>query len=156
MTTSYTVFQAQSTPASPGLNVPTPGQPLAGIPPNMSVMAAISAGLLPINALQTALGTRDSRPGRSVSESISEGFTNGMGLTTTNPFGWPCGGAAGGNGPTGAAGGLNQTDGPSGGVVHIVIAAAPGTQAATNGGLQPAAAISSPNLTIPTQPVYQG
>jgi hypothetical protein len=164
MTTSYVVFQAQSTPASPGLNIPTPGSPLPGIPPNLSIQAAISAGLLPANC-QTATFGATSRngggvaggasSGRTVLESIAVGDTNGTGLTTTNPFGWPCGGACGSNSVTGAAGGLNQTDGPSAGEASILIAAAPGTQAPNNGGMQPPSAISSPNITVPTQPVYQ-
>jgi len=156
MTTSYTVFQAQSTPASPGLNVPTPGQPLAGIPPTYSVMAAISAGLLPINVLQTGLGTRDSRPGRTVSEAISDSFTNGQNTGTASPYSWANGQGSGSGSATGAAGGLNQTDGPGGGVQHIIIGGAQGTQSTTCIGLQPPAAISSPNLTIPAQPVFQG
>jgi hypothetical protein len=154
MTTSYTVFQAQSVQASPGLNVPTPGQSLPGIPPNMSVLAAMSAGLLPAGAMQTSMGTADSRPGRTVLESQGIGQAKGAGQSTTNPYMFPNGGTAGGAGP--GAGGENQTQGPTSGETSILVGAAQGTQAATCIGLQPAAAISSPNLSIPAQPVFQG
>jgi hypothetical protein len=143
-----------TTAASPGLQVPTPGQPLQGIPPNMSVMAAISAGLLPANVLQTSMGTRDSRPGRTMLESLGQGSSSGMGLSAVNPYGWPNGGTAGGNSL--GAGGLDQVDGPSGGETSVLIGSAQGTQATANGGLQPPAVANSPVLTIPAQPVYQG
>jgi hypothetical protein len=149
-----TYFFNSSTAASPGLQVPTPGQPLPGIPPNMSVMAAISAGLLPANVLQTSMGVADSRPGRTVLEAQGMGQAKGAGQSAVNPYMFPNGGVAGGAGP--GAGGVNQTQGPTSGETSLLVAAAQGTQSAVNGGLNPAAAINSPNLTIPAQPVYQG
>lgn len=143
-----------TTAASPGLQVPTPGQPLQGIPPNMSVMAAISAGLLPANVLQTGLGTIDSRPGRTVLEAQGMGQGKGVSLNANNPYGWPNGGACGGN--SFGAGGLNQADGPGAGEMDILIAGAQGTQSTVNGGLNSAGVANSPNLAIPAQPVYQG
>lgn len=123
--------------ASPGLYVNAPGQPIPGIPPNMSIAAAISAGLLPANALTTNYGTRDSRPGQAVLELIGKGAVNGTTATAVNPYLWANGGASGGNSL--GAGGMNQTDGPGAGETAILAASAPATA-----------------VTIPAQPVYQG
>ena len=127
-----------TTPASPGLNIPTPGQPIPGIPPNMSVLAAISAGLLPGSALQTNFGIRDSRPGRSVLESMSDAGKNGTGLNFVAFGGSPGGTACGSGSPTAAAGGDNQAVQSSG----------------ENSIIPQNSPASVP--TIPAQPVYQG
>jgi hypothetical protein len=145
-----------TTSASPGLQVPTPGQPLQGIPPNMSVLAAMAAGLLPANVDVTNMGTRDSRPGRTVLEAIGAGGERDTGTAYTTNGGSPQGQSAGGNSVTGAAGGFNQTNNPGGGEADIIPHNMSGTQSAVNGGLQSPAEISSPNLVIPAQPVYQG
>jgi len=140
--------------ASPGLYVNAPGQPLPGIPPNMSVMAAMSAGLIPANVQTTSMGAVDSRAGRTVLESMSRGSCVGAGQSATNPYMFPNGGTAGGAGP--GAGGENQTQGPTSGETSILVGSAQGTQSTTNGGMQFPAAISPPNLTIAAQPVFQG
>lgn len=122
---------------SPGLNTWSPGQPIPGIPPNMSVQAAISAGLLPANALTTNYGTRDSRPGQAVLECMGKGAVNGASANGVNSTLWANGGASGGNSL--GAGGMNQTDGPGAGETSIIAGSAPATA-----------------VTVPAQPVYQG
>jgi len=133
-----TTFYANSTPASPGLNVNTPGQPIPGIPPNMSVMAAISAGLLPANAMTTNFGTRDGRPGQALLEVMGKGAANGVNSKFTS-----VNGGSQHNGPAGScsigAGGFNQTNDPGAGETSICPHNAPATVP-----------------TIPAQPVYQG
>jgi hypothetical protein len=154
MTTSYTVFQTSSTPASPGLNVPTPAQPLPGIPPNMSVLAAMSAGLIPANILQTSMGTVDPRNGRTVLESMGAGQGKGSGQSAANPYGFPNGSVTGGN--SFGAGGMDQTQANGSGESTVLIGAAQGTQATVNGGLNPPAAANSPDLTYSSPVVFQG
>lgn len=53
------------------------GQSLPGIPPNMSIMAAISAGLLPINAMISNFGKPRDTTGDSIGASLAENNTNG-------------------------------------------------------------------------------
>jgi hypothetical protein len=136
-------FIANQTQSSPGLYINTPGQPIAGIPPNMSVMAAISAGLLPPNANVTNFGVTSSTGlgtgggGRSVLETLNTGDANGVGAAFVASGGSANLAAAGGNSL--GAGGLNQTTAPSGAEASIVPANAPSTVP-----------------SIPAQPVYRG
>lgn len=95
-----------TTQASPGLNVPTPGQPMAniGIPPNMSVQAAMSAGLIPANAYITNEGV-----GANIT--IMTGTAQDGGSQAAPSLGVdvgaaPAGGSASGGGS--AAGGMNM------------------------------------------------
>ncbi len=62
-------------PAAQGQN---PGAFIAGIPPNMSILAAVSAGLLPANALCINYGAT-SRGGRTILEAIANGEGNSAG-----------------------------------------------------------------------------
>ena len=77
-----------TTPASPGLNIPTPGQPMAniGIPPNMSVLAAMSAGLMPANAYTTNEGVGNNV---TVASALGTGSDGGNASSPVNgvPFG---------------------------------------------------------------------
>lgn len=58
--------------------------PLPGIPPNMSIMAAISAGLLPANTQITNFGTG---PNTNVLTDLSTGDAPGNGLVPSDVFG---------------------------------------------------------------------
>jgi hypothetical protein len=127
-----------TTQASPGLNVPSPYGTLPGMPPNMSVAAAISAGLIPTNVLCTNFGTRDSRPGRSVLESLSDAGKNGTGLSYVADGGSANSSACGSGSPTAAAGGDNQAMQSAGESTVI----------------PPNAPVTIP--TIPAAPVFQG
>jgi len=117
---------------SPGLTTPSPYQPLPGIPPNMSVAAAVSAGLLPANALITGVGL-DARGGRTVAEAMSKGgevgsFVNAYSVQTFNSD------ANGGSGP--GAGQLNQTEGPSSGQTNQLATVTPASSVTVTAGPQ--------------------
>jgi hypothetical protein len=128
---------ANQVQASPGLYVNAPGQPIPGLQPNESVMAAVSRGALPANVLTTNLGLRDSRPGRAILEVMNAAASDGTGSNLValggSPNCAPCGGNSFG------AGGFNQTNFPGAGQADILPTAAP---------------VAAP--TIPAQPVYQG
>lgn len=101
---------------------------LPGIPPNFSVMAAISAGLLPINALATNFGQKhNGTAGRSVADCMIDVDQNGAGGSYVANGGSPEGVINGGN--SFGAGGANQT--PSGaaseGEACILPTSAPGS-----------------------------
>ena len=64
--------------AAPAAQGQTPGAFIAGIPPNMSILAAVSAGLLPANALGINYGAT-SRGGRTILEAIANGDGNSAG-----------------------------------------------------------------------------
>lgn len=122
-----------------------PGAAIPGIPPNMSVLAAMSAGLLPANAQTTnfgitsAAGAGTGNGGRTILEAMSKGGEMGTGntpggsalLETFNSDSNGCAGPGGGQ--------ANQTEGPSSGQA---------TQLPTTA---PASAI-----TIAATPVYGG
>jgi hypothetical protein len=111
---------------------------LPGIPPNMSVMAAVSAGLLPVNALFTNLGQPDTRPGRSALETFGMGQGKGVNAKFQSVLGGSANeGPAGGNSL--GAGGMNQTNDPGSGESTVAPHNAPATA-----------------LTVAAQPVYQG
>ncbi len=59
--------------------------PLPGIPPQMSVLAAMSAGLVPANAQVTGLGTGG--PNNTVLADLSSGDTPGAGQSASDLFG---------------------------------------------------------------------
>lgn len=96
---------------TPGMATPSAYDPLPGIPPNMSVAAAMSAGLVPGNAHCSNIGTPDSNAGRPLLPSLADGGRNGTstqwGIDTNNSD------ANGGN--SFGAGGANQTEFPSSG-----------------------------------------
>ena len=137
-------FVANQTQASPGLYVNSPGQPIQGIPPNMSVMAAISAGLLPPNANTTNFGATSASGlgtgaagGRSVLEALNTGDSNGVCSSFVANGGSANLSAAGGN--SFGAGGLSQQMNPGGAEASVMPANAPPTVP-----------------SIPAQPVYRG
>jgi hypothetical protein len=129
-------------PAQATLQVVNPG--VGMFPPNSNnnsgdtIMASISRGTCPANVLATNVGTRDSRPGRAVHESMSDANAAGTNTVLTNTFGGSQNqGPAGGNSL--GAGGLNQTNAPGSGAAHILPANA---------------YVATP--TIPAAPQYQG
>jgi hypothetical protein len=84
-----------------------------------TIMASISRGACPANVLDTNTGTRDSRPGRTVHESISDANSAGTASALTTTFGGSQNqGPAGGNSL--GAGGLNQTNAPGSGAQHVL------------------------------------
>jgi hypothetical protein len=114
---------APGNPVQAALQVVNPGVGL--FPPNSNnnsgdtVMASISRGAAPANVLATNVGTRDSRPGRTLHESMSDANATGTGVGETTVFGGSQNqGPAGGNSL--GAGGLNQTNAPGSGVAHIL------------------------------------
>lgn len=60
------------------------GQNLPGIPPNMSIMAAISAGLLPINAMITNFGIPRHTAGESIGASVAGNGADGAQNSAAN------------------------------------------------------------------------
>jgi hypothetical protein len=124
------------------LQVVSPGVGL--FPPNSNnnsgdtVLASISRGAAPANVLATNVGTRDSRPGRTIHESMSDANAAGTGPALTTTFGGSQNqGPAGGNSL--GAGGMNQTNAPGSGAAHVLPANA---------------YVATP--TIPAVPQYQG
>jgi hypothetical protein len=108
---------------TPILQVVNPGVGL--FPPNSdnrsgdTITASVSRAACPANVDITNAGTRDSRPGRTVHESMADANATGTGPAIQTVFGGSANmGPAGGAGP--GAGGFNQTDGPSSGVGHIL------------------------------------
>lgn len=119
----------------------TGGQAIPGIPPNMSVLAAISAGLLPINAQASNFGATSASAanpgsgGRVLAAAMSQGNEmgngqNGLGELFNSD-------SNGGSGP--GAGQANQTEGPSSGQTSQVAAQYPMTL-----------------VTVPATPIFQG
>jgi hypothetical protein len=107
---------ATLSPVNPGVGM---------FPPNAdtrsgdTVLASVSRGTFPANVDITNAGTRDSRPGRTVHESMSDANATGTSSAITTVFGGSLNvGPAGGGGP--GAGGLNQTNSPSSGDAHIL------------------------------------
>jgi hypothetical protein len=105
------------------LQVVNPGVGL--FPPNSdnrsgdTITASVSRAACPANVDITNAGTRDSRPGRTVHESMSDANATGTGTAIMTVFGGSANvGPAGGGGP--GAGGFNQTNSPSSGVGHIL------------------------------------
>jgi hypothetical protein len=129
-------------PVGASLSVVNPGVGL--FPPNSNnnsgdtIMASISRGTCPANVDITNAGTRDSRPGRTVHESMSDANATGTATALTTVFG-----GSQNQGPAGGdsfgAGGLNQTNAPGSGAQHILPANA---------------YVATP--TIPAAPQYQG
>jgi hypothetical protein len=122
-------------PVNPGVGM---------FPPNSdnrsgdTITASISRAACPANVLDTNTGTRDSRPGRTPHESMSDANATGTGSAVATVFGGSMNmGPAGGGGP--GAGGFNQTNSPSSGVGHIL---------PTNADVK--------SVTIPAAPQYQG
>jgi hypothetical protein len=101
-------------------------QPGVGLfPPNSdnrsgdTILASVSRGACPANVDVTNVGTRDSRPGRTVHESMADAKENGTSGAFTTLFGGSLNqGPAGGNSL--GAGGQNQTNAPSSGAAHIL------------------------------------
>ena len=112
-----------TTQPSPGLNVRGPCEPIPGIPPNMSLMAALSAGLIPLGAVINNFGVVNSAGGRSVASALGDGTGNGTAPGFTNNGGSANYGACGGQ--SFSAGGMNQTNAPGGGDSHICPHSAP-------------------------------
>jgi hypothetical protein len=96
---------------SPGLTIPSPYQALPGIPPNMSVGAAMSAGILPGNAMCSNIGMKSSAPGRPLLECMADGGAMG----TATQWGIDNGNSDNDGGNSFGAGGANQTEYPSSG-----------------------------------------
>ena len=107
---------ATLSPVNPGVGM---------FPPNAdnrsgdTITASVSRAACPANVDITNAGTRDSRPGRTVHESMSDANATGTGTAITTVFGGSLNvGPAGGGGP--GAGGFNQTNSPSSGDAHIL------------------------------------
>ena len=107
---------ATLSPVNPGVGM---------FPPNAdnrsgdTITASVSRAACPANVDITNAGTRDSRPGRTVHESMSDANATGTGTVITTVFGGSLNvGPAGGGGP--GAGGFNQTNSPSSGVGHVL------------------------------------
>jgi hypothetical protein len=123
----------------------SPVNPGVGLfPPNAdnrsgdTITASVSRAACPANVDITNAGTRDSRPGRTVHESMSDANATGTANAFTTVFGGSLNqGPAGGNGL--GAGGLNQTNSPSSGTQHMLPANA-----------------DVKSVTIPAAPQYQG
>jgi hypothetical protein len=134
----------------------TPGNTVAGatlqpvnvgvglFPPNSNnssgdtIMASVSRGACPANVLTTNVGTRDSRPGRTIHESMATADSVGTGSGVSTTFGGSQNqGPAGGNSL--GAGGMNQTNAPGSGETAILPANA---------------YVATP--AIPAAPQYQG
>lgn len=97
-------------------------------PPNSNtqggdtVLAAISRGALPINAIATNAGIKQSGTGRSLAEAMSDGDEMGYG-GSANGFDSLNSDANGGSGP--GSGQQNQTEGPTSGESSFVEGSAP-------------------------------
>lgn len=127
---------------TPILQVVNPG--VGMFPPNSdnrsgdTILASVSRAACPANVLDTNTGTRDSRPGRTVHESMSDAKETGTGSVIATVFGGSANmGPAGGGGP--GAGGFNQTNAPGSGIANILPANA-----------------DVKSVTIPAAPQYQG
>jgi hypothetical protein len=110
-------------PVGATLQVVQPGVGL--FPPNSdnrsgdTITASVSRTSCPANVLATNVGTRDSRPGRTIHESMADAKENGTGGAFTTLFGGSLNVGPAGSSSFGA-GGQNQTNGPSSGVAHIL------------------------------------
>jgi hypothetical protein len=108
---------------TPILQVVNPGVGL--FPPNSdnrsgdTITASVSRAACPANVEITNAGTRDSRPGRTVHESMADANATGTSTAIQTVFGGSANvGPAGGGGF--GAGGFNQTNSPSSGDAHIL------------------------------------
>lgn len=129
-------------PVGSTLQVVNPG--VGMFPPNSNnnsgdtIAASISRGAAPANVLATNVGTRDTRPGRSLHESFADANAGGTGAGFTTTFG-----GSENQGPSGGnsfgAGGQNQTNAQGSGAAHILPANA---------------YVATP--AIPAAPQYQG
>jgi hypothetical protein len=141
---NYTGFQGTQ-PGNPVQATLSPVNPGVGLlPPNSdnrsgdTILASVSRGTCPANVDITNVGTRDSRPGRTVHESMSAACSDGAGSGFTTVFGGSLNmDASGGN--SFGAGGLNQSTSPGGGEGNILPANA-----------------DVKVVTIPALPQYQG
>ena len=105
---------------SPGLVIPSAYDPLPGIAPNLSMLSAQSAGLIPNNV------TLGQKSGTNLNNSLltrsadfgANGYNGGVGGVFVGSVA-----AAGGAGP--GAGGMNQTTNPSGGANFAIPAQVP-------------------------------
>jgi hypothetical protein len=110
-------------PVQATLQVVNPG--VGFFPPNSNnnsgdtIMASVSRGACPANVDVTNVGTRDSRPGRTVHESMASAEAVGTGSGVSTTFGGSQNqGPAGGNSL--GAGGMNQTNAPGSGDTAIL------------------------------------
>ena len=117
--------------------------PAVGLfPPNSnnqsgdSLLAATSRGAYPMNAQSTTLGSKDSRPGRSVGEAMADAGARGYGGTISGTSGYDAlnSDANGGSGP--GAGQSNQTEGPTSGEFSAAATPMPATSVTLNGQYQ--------------------
>jgi hypothetical protein len=129
-------------PGNPVQNTLSPINPGVGLfPPNSNnqsgdtILASVSRGGMPQNALATNFGIKDSRPGRSVLECKCGESSTG---TAYNLAGGSQHSQASGGNSLGA-GGLNQTPGPGSGTSNILPENSPSNQ-----------------VTVTATPVYQG
>jgi hypothetical protein len=112
-----------ATQASPGLNAPSAYDPVQGIPPNMSTLAAMSAGIVPTNIQPVIpIGLAP----RAVLEAMSSGGAQGRGIASVNTgqdsaISDSFNNAANGGGGLGA-GGMNQDLGSSSGSLSQLLA----------------------------------
>lgn len=113
---------------SPGNTV---GANLPGIPPNMSVMAAVSAGLLPMNTLITNYGQKHNpTQGRTVMDALVD-VDSGMSAAFVQNGGSAHAEANGGAGP--GAGGQSQNPGIGAGCTDQLPANAPANLTGSGG-----------------------
>lgn len=102
---------------SPGLVASSAYDKLPGIPPNMSIMAAISAGLLPMNAMVTNFGLARHTTGESINASLAGNGSDGAQNSAAN------GGSLNvdqtGNGASAGGSNTSQTNGTGNAAVEM-------------------------------------
>lgn len=79
-----------------------------------TILACVSDGTIPINALATNIGTPDSSPGRTLAAGYADGGRNGAGASP-GPAGLDTLNSDANGGNSLGAGGANQTEGPTSG-----------------------------------------
>lgn len=131
------------------------GSTLPGIPPNMSVMAAVSAGLLPANVLVTNYGQKHNpAAGRTLLDTISDVDAGASAAFTQN------GGSAQSesNGCAGpGAGNMNQFTGLGSGCADQLPLNAPANLTGSGGFLSAGVTVSGGlPPTVPTPAQYGG
>jgi hypothetical protein len=119
-----------STQASPGLNAPSAYDQPGGIPPNMSILAAMSAGIVASNVQPSNAAIRMPRALTELMSSAGSVGTKGTIFGNANNA--PLNLAAGGGGGTGA-GGANCDPGSSAGQSSMVVGQAPASYVTTTG-----------------------
>jgi hypothetical protein len=131
------------------------GATLPGIPPNMSVMAAVSAGLLPINALLTNYGQKHNpTQGRTVMDALVDVDSGASAVFVQNGGSFNAD-ANGGAGP--GAGQQSQMQGTGAGCTDQLPANAPANLTGIGGILPGGVTVSGgtpPTLSSP--PNYGG